>query len=297
MRDLMMNDKIMNDSLSMTLPDGRQLGYAEYGDLTGKPIFYFHGFPGSRLEAGHLQKIALSHHYRLIGIDRPGMGISSVESKRSILSWAEDVETFADFLGINKFSIVGHSGGAPFVAACAYKIPYRLHGAAIVSGIAPVEISEATASVARGDRFINGAIRTMPWIAKGLMKLSLTMFKKPWMLKQALKQMPDVDRLIVRSLGSNETISAVLSEPFKHGVVGAAQEFQLIVRPWEFDLANIKCPVTIWQGGLDKQVPLAHAKLYTKLIPNAKFIFLKQEGHLSLLVNHGDEILHSVCED
>lgn len=290
-----MNNKTTSDRLSMTLPDGRQLGYAEYGDPTGKPIFYFHGFPGSRLEAGHLQKIALSNLYRLIGIDRPGMGISSLEPKRSILSWAKDVETFADYLGINKFSIVGHSGGAPFVAACAYKLPHRLHGAAIVSGIAPFEIPEATATLARGNRFINGAIRTMPWIATGLMKLSLTMFKKPWMLKQALKQMPEVDRLVVRSLGSNETISAVLSEPFKHGVVGAAQEFQLIVSPWGFDLANIKCPVTIWQGGLDKQVPLAHAKIYTKLIPNATFTFFNDEGHLSILKNHGEEILRRIC--
>src|SRR3990167_2420836 len=54
-----------------------------------------------------------------------------------IKTMPDDVEMFADCLGINKFSIVGHSGGAPFVAACAYKIPYRLYGTAIVSGPAP----------------------------------------------------------------------------------------------------------------------------------------------------------------
>ncbi|MDP3706321.1 MAG: alpha/beta hydrolase [Legionellaceae bacterium] len=291
-----MNSKIMNDRLSMILPDGRQLGYAEYGIHDGKPIFYFHGTPGSRLEAGHLQNIAILNHYRLIGIDRPGMGLSSFHVKHNILSWADDVEMFANCLGINKFSIVGHSGGAPFVAACAYKIPHRLYGAAIVSGPAPFEIPEATASLARGQRFINGAVRAMPWIATGMMKLTLMMFKKPWMLKQALKQMPEVDQCVLRSLGNNESIGAMLSESFRHGVAGAAQEFQLIARPWGFNLANIKCPVTIWQGGLDKQAPLAHAKLYTKLIPNAKFTFFKQEGHLSLLVNHGEEILRSVCE-
>jgi pimeloyl-ACP methyl ester carboxylesterase len=291
-----MNNKIMRDRVSMILPDGRQLGYAEYGHPEGKPIFYFHGFPGSRLEAGHLQNIALLNNYRLIGIDRPGMGMSALEPKRSILSWADDVETLADCLGINKFSIVGHSGGAPFVAACAYKIPHRLHGAAIVSGMAPFEIPEVTTSLPRGQRFINSAIRARPWIAMSMMRLTLAMFKKPWMLKHALKHMPEVDQFVIRSLGNNETIRAMLLEPFKHGVAGAAQEFQLIVRPWGFNLPNIKCPVTIWQGGLDKQVPLAHAKIYTKLIPNAKFTFFKQEGHLSLLVNHGEEILRSVCE-
>ncbi len=182
---------IPNHALSITLKDGRQLGYAEYGNPEGKPVFYFHGFPGSRLEAGHLQNVALLNRYRLIGIDRPGMGLSSFQVKRTILSWVNDVEMLADCLGINKFSIVGHSGGAPFVAACAYKIPHRLHGAAIVSGMASFEISEATASLARGQRLINGAIKMMPWIATGMMKLTLTMLKKPWMLKQLLKKMRD----------------------------------------------------------------------------------------------------------
>ena len=284
-----------NEHLVVTLKDNRCIGYSEFGVPDGKPIFYFHGTPGSRLEAGHLQHIAMLNHYRLIGIDRPGMGLSSHHVKHNILSWPDDVEMFADCLGIHKFSIVGHSGGAPFVAACAYKIPHRLYGVAIVAGPAPFEIHEATASLAFGHRFINSAIRMMPWIAIGMMKLTLAMYKKPWMLKQALKQMPEVDQCVVHSLGSNETISAVLSEPFKHGVVGAAQEFKLIVRPWGFSLADIKCPVTIWQGGLDKQVPLAHAKLYTALIPNAKFNFFNQDGHLSVLVNHGEEILRSVC--
>ena len=118
-----MKTKALNNALSVILKDGRRLGYAEYGDPTGKPIFYFHGTPGSRLEAGHLQKIATLNHYRLIGIDRPGMGMSSFHAKHNILSWPADMEMLADCLGINKFSIIGHSGGAPFVAACAYKIP------------------------------------------------------------------------------------------------------------------------------------------------------------------------------
>jgi hypothetical protein len=33
----------------LRLGDGRLLGYAEYGDLEGKPLFFSHGTPGSRL--------------------------------------------------------------------------------------------------------------------------------------------------------------------------------------------------------------------------------------------------------
>jgi pimeloyl-ACP methyl ester carboxylesterase len=82
-----MKHKTENNSFYLELKDGRQLGFAEYGDQDGQPIFYFHGLPGSRLEAGHLHEIAVANNYRLIGLDRPGMGLSSIEPKRSILSW------------------------------------------------------------------------------------------------------------------------------------------------------------------------------------------------------------------
>ena len=91
-----MKNKSPNTQLSMTLKDGRQLGFAEYGSPDGKPIFFFHGLPGCRLDASHFHKVALSNHYRLIGIDRPGMGLSTINENRSILSWADDVEEFAN---------------------------------------------------------------------------------------------------------------------------------------------------------------------------------------------------------
>ena len=250
-----MNNKTTSDRLSMALPDGRQLGFAEFGSPDGTPILYFHGLPGSRLEARHLQNVALLNHYRLIGIDRPGMGLSSVHLKRSILSWANDVESFADYLGLKKFSIVGHSGGAPFVAACAYKIPNRLNGVAIVSGMAPFEIPEATASLTRGQRLINRAIHTMPWVATVMVKLMSMILKKPAMQKQMLKQLPEVDQRVFRDSGSNQAFILATLEAFRHGVVGVSQEIQLTLKPWGFDIASIKCPVTIWQGSLKIACP------------------------------------------
>lgn len=292
----MKNSKIPNDQLSVPLPDGRQLGFAEYGDSDGKPIFFFHGLPGCRLDASHLHNVASQNQCRLIGIDRPGLGLSSIDKNRSLLSWALDVETFADYLSIKKFSIIGHSGGAPFVAACAYKIPDRLNGVAIVAGMGPFEIPEATACLSSGRRFVNRAINAMPWVATGCMKLTLMMARNPGMLKYAVKQMPEVDRLAFQSLGSNETIAAIIREAFRHGVMGASQEMVLTVNPWGFKLTDIKlnCPVTIWQGELDRQAPAMHAKLYAKLIPHAKLNFFKDEGHISLLVNKGEEMLRSI---
>lgn len=280
---------------SLELKDGRQLGFAEYGDPDGQPIFYFHGLPGSRLEASHLHEVAVANSFRLIGLDRPGMGLSSIELKRSILSWAADVEAFADWMGIDKFSIIGHSGGAPFVAACAYIMPQRLNGAAIVSGMAPFENPEATASLARGQQIVNSIIKTIPWVANIMMKLTFLMLNKPGMLKQMLKQMPEVDQLVFREPESSKAIIDATKEAFRNGVFGTSQEILLTLKPWGFKLENIKYPITIWQGGMDKQAPEMHARIYAKLIPNANLTFFKDEGHLSILKNYGEEILQSIC--
>lgn len=123
---------------TLTLKDGRHLGFAEYGSSNGFPILFFHGLPGSRLEAEKLHAAALKVQVRLIGLDRPGMGLSSPQKNRTLLDYPEDIIEFATLLNLKKFSIVGHSGGAPYVAACAYRIPEMLTKAAIVSGMAPL---------------------------------------------------------------------------------------------------------------------------------------------------------------
>ena len=58
------------------LHDGRSLGYAEYGDLKGFPIFYFHGWPTSRFQAQFYHDIAKKLKVRIIVIDWLGYGLS-----------------------------------------------------------------------------------------------------------------------------------------------------------------------------------------------------------------------------
>ena len=82
----------------ITLPDGRTIAYAEWGDAHGDPVFYFHGWPGSRLEAALCGDAARRHHVRLISLDRPGYGRSTSQRNRTIGAWARDVTAVADAL-------------------------------------------------------------------------------------------------------------------------------------------------------------------------------------------------------
>ena len=123
------------------LEDGRKLGYIDIGEKDAKPLFHFHGFPGSRLEATVITELDTENiNIRVIAIDRPGMGLSDFQKDRSLLNWPDDVVELADFLGIDKFIVEGNSGGAPYAAACAYKIPERLYSCGIISGLAPYDL-------------------------------------------------------------------------------------------------------------------------------------------------------------
>src|SRR5438067_1134403 len=106
----------------VSLRDGRQLGFAEWGDPAGAPVFFFHGMPSSRLNS-HADPAALdTHHARWIAIDRPGMGLSAFQPRRMLLDWPEDVVQLADALGLDRFAVVGNSAGGPYAAACAFRI-------------------------------------------------------------------------------------------------------------------------------------------------------------------------------
>jgi pimeloyl-ACP methyl ester carboxylesterase len=100
-------------SQTITLGDGRTLGYAEFGPKDGFPIFHLHGVPGSRFEGKFFESAAFEHNARIITVDRPGVGISSPQPGRTALDHAKDIQSLASHLGISTFSVVGVSGAGP----------------------------------------------------------------------------------------------------------------------------------------------------------------------------------------
>ena len=93
----------MIDEGTISLRDGRLLGYAQYGDLSGKPVFHFHGSGGSRLEHPVDNSILTDLGIRFISTDRPGHGLSDMHPNRKLLDWPDDIIQLADHLGIDTF--------------------------------------------------------------------------------------------------------------------------------------------------------------------------------------------------
>src|SRR5262245_38241010 len=118
--------------------DGRLIAYEEWGDLSGRPMFQLHGTPGCRLSRHPDATLYPSLHLHVITIDRPGYGESTALPGRRVSHAAHDVAAVADEVGLDRFFVVGGSGGGPHALACAAELGDRVLGCAPVASAAPL---------------------------------------------------------------------------------------------------------------------------------------------------------------
>lgn len=283
-----MNTDRTNQTLE--LEDGRTLGYAEYGAEDGKPVFVFHGFPGSRLTwpAFDPNDCAGELGLRIIAPERPGYGLSDFQPGRELLDWPDDVVALADLLGIDRFAVLGLSGGGPFASVCAYKIPDRLEATALVVGMGPADAP----GIKDGDCW------TFP--GKGSLKRRLLL----WLTAMVVRKKPDkfIEQMVSavsapdrRVLEAHPEVASMFTddwrEAFRSGVRGAHYESTLYKRPWGFRLQDVSADVHLWHGTQDNNVPVSVGRSVAETIPQCHATFIEDEGHFSLPYKHLRDIL------
>src|SRR5690348_12319336 len=121
------------------LRDGRRVAVEEWGSPSGSPVLLLHGTPGSRLGPVPRPLVLYQLGIRLITFDRPGYGRSDRMPGRRVADVAADVLEIADALGLERFGVLGRSGGGPHALACAALLPERTTRAAVLVGLAPSE--------------------------------------------------------------------------------------------------------------------------------------------------------------
>jgi hypothetical protein len=75
---------------TIRLAGGRTVGFADYGIADATAVLWCHGGPGSRLEPAYLRREASEAGLRIIGIDRPGYGLSAPQPGRTIAGWVPE---------------------------------------------------------------------------------------------------------------------------------------------------------------------------------------------------------------
>ena len=276
------------------LGGGRRLGFAQYGDPKGKPLFYFHGWPASRLSAAYYDILANKLNIRIIAPDRPGFGLSDFQPNRTLLDWPDDVRVLADHLKIKKFAVMGVSGGGPYAAVCAYKIPERLTNVGIVVGLGLIS----------GPESVGGLL----WLSKvGWLTFQYPLVRKASAYLQYLNARYGLfaglnrlawgraDRKLLDDASMSRRLSATGREGFRQGYKGPEFDLKLFTSDWGFDLKNIRAKTYLWYGEKDQNASLAMGKHYASKIKGSKLTVYPREGHL-ISVTHAPEILHTLID-
>ena len=281
---------------SVKLSDGRSLSFARFGDPSGKPVFYFHGFPGSRLEPQSNHDAFLKAGIQLLALDRPGIGHSTRKNKRKLLDWPDDVVEVAKILKLEKFSFLGVSGGGPYALACARAIPGYLNKVTVACGLGPIDAPNATSGMMLSNRVLFRYGKFFPpvlHLSTFLMVRQLS--SKPAKgLKKFVEGLPEPDRLVLSKTDAQDFVAASAVEGVRQGSGPLLEEIGIYSRSWGFKLEDLNVPVSLFQGEVDIDVPASMARHQASLIPDCEINLYPDDGHFSLLVNHIDEIIASL---
>jgi pimeloyl-ACP methyl ester carboxylesterase len=280
------------------LPRGQTIAYSEFGDPHGVPTLYFHGFPGSRVEAAMGHEAARRHSIRIIAPDRPGYGRSSFDPVRTISDWAGTMDRFADALGLERFAVVGVSGGGPYALACAAGIPERLTQVALFCGLAPVFPAANLHGMRLPHRLGLMLARLGPcitWPAFGLGRLLVAPNGRR-MVKFVTGHASGPDREVLKDERIQDILALSFEEAVRQNSLGPGLDAYLYARPWSFDLSTIPISVHAWYGLDDIIVPPAMGRYIEATVPDCRMHFCENEGHFSIVFHHLPDVFRLARE-
>lgn len=280
--------------LLLMLPDRRLLAYRIYGQAGGQPIYFFHGLPGSRLQATLLHDQASREGVALVAFDRPGFGHSDPWRAPTVDSVIGDVEQLADHLGHQRFATLGVSCGGPYALATARLLRQRVTAVGLLAGIGPMDMPYLRHDQLPLLKLMFGLGRISPALVTPMLALDGWLFRHhaeravrtlASMLaapdRQLLEQRPDVRRAFADSL----------ADAYRQGSVGARGEVARIVRHCAAALDGVLVPVHIFQSGHDCHVPPVMGRFMAKRLSRPRWHDCPDDGHLSIVVNRGAECL------
>jgi pimeloyl-ACP methyl ester carboxylesterase len=281
----------------VTLPDGRELAYEEYGDPAGFPVLSNHGGLSSRLDAAPAHEAALAAGVRLVSPDRPGMGRSTFQAGRRLLDWPADVAHLTEALEIDRFAVMGWSAGGPYAAVCAARMPGRVTAAALLSSAVPLDLYGTTKGLSGSDRALLFLTRRTPGLASIVLGASIVHASNARLLRAAMHSFPPADRTVLREWGPPDLALAFVREAVRQGTEGCVQDYRIFGDPWGFSLEEIRIPVQIWEGSDDRTGPPEYRAFLQRHIAQTTVTVVPGEGHLSLLPHQAPAIFAALLGD
>ncbi len=275
----------MIDLRTVTAPDGRQLGVAEFGDPEGRPVFSLHGTPGSRLRRPANDDDVRAAGLRLLMYDRPGYGESDRHRGRRVVDCVGDVEAIADDLGLDRFHVIGGSGGGPHALAVGACLPDRVIGVDALVSPAPrdrIDFGFMDGMDPENVKEFGWALESEEVLHRELTSWAVELvaqFDDESASPLAEIDFGEADRELVARDDVRRSMGEMVREAFHHGVWGWVDDDLAMLEPWGFDIADLTVPVTIRYGSKDVLVPAAHGAWLGAQVPGARVVVDDSGGH------------------
>lgn len=273
--------------------DRRWVAYEQIGDPAGTPVFVLHGTPGSRFSGQHPHpERVTSVGLRVITYDRPGYGRSTRQPGRSVVDCVAEVAAIADELDFERFAVTGVSGGGPHALAVAARLPERVTRAESNVCCAPYETPGL-------DWFAGmdpSNVKEFGWALDSEATLARELEREAQRALEHLDEDPAAmlsdfdlsasDRAVLEDEDVRWQLRKSLREALSQGVWGWVDDDLAFIKPWGFEVAEIRVPVQIRYGAGDVLVPAGHGAWLGAHVPDAVVLVERDAGHLSTPDEH-----------
>lgn len=267
--------------------DGRTLTVEEHGDPDGAPVVLLHDTPGCRFGVVPEETVSAHPHIRFVSYDRPGYGDSDRLPGRRVADAARDVSEVADALGLDHFSVLGFSGGAPHALACAALLPARVRRTAALASPAPPDARDLSwfdGMAASGVEEFTRALTDPLGFAERLAARAAEIRRDPAQLLVHLRDgLTDSDRRILAAPATGELLLRSYREALRGSSYGWLDDDLALLSNWGFDPASVRRPVLLWHGARDTLSPVGHFKWLADRVPRARPVLEQDAGHFGAL--------------
>ncbi len=283
------------------LASGRRFCVAEFGDPAGLPVLAFHGAPACRLMFDVADRPARALGLRLIAFDRPGYGHSPLDYGASLAGRTDAFVELADTLGLDRFALLGVSGGAPYAVSMAARLADRLSALALISPLGPLADMHhrgSTRTPTNGHDVAGSSSAHEIHLSFGHRAFFLDLPRHTWLLRVnaeiAIRSfraaprffahtfahlLPESDRRIVAIPEVERSIVGMTLEATRPGIGGGITDLEIYGEPWGVNFDAITAPTQIWQGLDDLIVPVAGALELGNLIQGSRVHRIEKAGH------------------